>query len=431
MVPESQELFKPSTSNTLLEAPNSAASFSPPIPENSRLLIGAPTINSQAPHGMTVHGSCRPDIRKKFDFNTLQLAGTMEETYVNDSYSFSIVGGKYVTIGASMTRKRIPATKYKDQLMEWLSKPNTKEHMVPLLKIHAGLEVSICTGNARRITLWEALRLASTLKRSLGPSESADSTDIACAHHVGDTNCLMNCWNSRSSSSIDIGEWERDGYWRTVADALVLLNHTGVVSQGSLRAYWPYRSVPHTYLIKLDCLETKNYWIPMVSDSPFTATFATMTPRCLRYRARDVMAKEKIYANECSSTQDTTPARTALQTRIHLSSRILKSASMTRPIKAKRTHSMDKKAVNWTQNENTLKSTTHIKCKESLEGCIAYLQGKGTLSIRSDDNPRLAKFNGKALFSPKPFQKQGEFQSNELMYEDHWEEPEAISVLVI
>ena len=445
MVPESQELFRPSTSNTSLKTPHFAVNLAPTIPENSRLLIGTPTESTQkicrsagvalpatrnssqteAPYGMTIYGSCCVDLSKFIDLNSLQLSGVREEAYMDDSYSFSIVGGNYFTLGISKTRKRIPGTKYKDQLLEWLSKPNPKERILPLLKIHAGLEVSICTGNARRVTLWEVLRLASTLRRSLVPSGLANSTGIDCSHHVGDTKCLMHCWNSRSSSSIDTGEWEqRDDYWQTVANALVLLNHTGVDPQGYLRAYWPYSSVPHTYPIKRECSEAKNYWIPMVTDSPVAATFATMTPRCLRYHARDDMAKE-IHANGCSGTkrsvvsQDITLIRTALQTRIHLSPQ------------AKRTHPTNDKPENLKRNEKTPNPSTPVECTEFLEGCNLHLQGKGILRIRNDDSPRLAVFSEKMLLSSKPFRRRGEFQSKELMCEDQGGKQRTISVLVI
>ena len=459
MVPESPELFRPSSSNTSPKEPYSAPNFTPPIPENSRLLIGTPTDSTQkkpqsirlasvtnrtssqtsAPYGMTVHGSCCIDIRNLVDLNALQLAGVSQEKYTDDSYSFSIIGGKYVTFGASKTRKRIPATTYKDQLVGWLSKPNAKERIVPLLEIHAGLEVSICTGNARRITLWEALRLVSTLKRPLDASGPANSTDLDCTHSVGDTKCLIHCWNTRSSTSVDIGEWEQgDDYWRTIADAIVLFNHTGVDDQGFLRAYWPYRSVPHIYPVKLERKNIKSYWIRMVNDSPITATFATMTPRCLGYRARDVIAKA-IQANECSSTRisgifrDAIPVRTALQTRINISPSRLELASMVRPIWAKNAHSTDKKPENWEQNENTPGSAIPAECTQSLEGCHVLLEGKGVLQIRSNDNPHLAFFGEKIPSSLQLFRKKkkDEFQTKELMYEDHWGKQEMVSVLVI
>ena len=52
--------------------------------------------------------------------------------------------------------------------------------MKPYLKLHVGLEISACTGHARRVTPWESLCLA---------------IKVTCGHESGSLDCLSLYWD--------------------------------------------------------------------------------------------------------------------------------------------------------------------------------------------------------------------------------------------
>lgn len=75
----------------------------------------------------------------------------------SDGYTIGANAGKYATVTFKKAWKRRPDWTQKDILLNWFKCESTYLH--PYLKLNVGLEVSTCTGNATRTSLWNALCL--------------------------------------------------------------------------------------------------------------------------------------------------------------------------------------------------------------------------------------------------------------------------------
>lgn len=157
--------------------------------------------------------------------------------------------------------------------------------MKPYLKLHVGLEISACTGHARRVTLWESLCLA---------------IKVTCGHESGSLDCLSLYWafgprNTRSARvKLNI--------------ALQTLAATGISTTGSLMAFWPFTEAPSVYPIEPG---TANSWFHFVRDKPDYSTFAASSSRCLLVRVNGKSMAE-------SSTQSGGHGTTTLSTQAML-----------------------------------------------------------------------------------------------------------------
>jgi hypothetical protein len=60
------------------------------------------------------------------------------------------------------------------------------------LKLKVGLEISTCTGNAQRVTLWDSLRLSHA--KVNGQAASIFQTgETLCKHDIEDKDCIHSC----------------------------------------------------------------------------------------------------------------------------------------------------------------------------------------------------------------------------------------------
>lgn len=83
-----------------------------------------------------------------------------------------------------MTWKRIPGRSHKDGILLWCKR---KGDVTPIWGLHLGIEISLCTGNARRVTLWEAVILLHAQREAQGRDLDHDTR---CLHKPGDPDCL-------------------------------------------------------------------------------------------------------------------------------------------------------------------------------------------------------------------------------------------------
>lgn len=154
----------------------------------SRILIGTETIQIVTRVGLTYNPFCESEIWQIEErvHKQLQYSGTWNEFYTREGYDVQLTGGQYVTVGGIIRYKRNPMRTMKNSIVDACLAPGTDIN--PLLKLNIGLEVSACTGNARRVTLWDVLRLS----RSKGSSNN-------CEHEIASPKCIQSCWNCRSS----------------------------------------------------------------------------------------------------------------------------------------------------------------------------------------------------------------------------------------
>lgn len=281
------------------------------IRNTSRILIGTTT---DVGAGLVVNENCKSSISMIGEqiASRLQYPGTSKSRYMSDGYDVQLVGGQYLTAGLVKRYKRIPRRTLKAMLIADCTKPDTR--LVPLLNLRVGLEVSACTGNAQRVTLWDALRFSQT---------STPSTDhpMYCAHKVGDKNCISSCW-SRWQSVDEIDSFHHMPGQRTlltgvearrvIINSILALEHSGVDSEGNLQVSWPFSNSPVNCPVLPSTLKESHNWFGVVKDTQDTSTFAVFSQRCLEFPEKGIMRSCSAPCKEGHSK----PLQTTLLTRI-------------------------------------------------------------------------------------------------------------------
>lgn len=90
---------------------------------------------------------------------SFEYIGTSTRQWVIDTKAVNIAAGwSGPSIGTTRTWKLRPATSWKAAMLQYCSQPGRA--IKPIMRLRVGLARSICTGNARRVSLFEALKLA-------------------------------------------------------------------------------------------------------------------------------------------------------------------------------------------------------------------------------------------------------------------------------
>ncbi|KAJ5986156.1 hypothetical protein N7451_010521 [Penicillium sp. IBT 35674x] len=248
----------------------------------SKILIGT----SDKPEiGLAVNETCTSSIQliQQQIAYRLQYPGTCKSRYISEGFDVQLVGGQYATVGISKKYKRLPSRTLKAMLIEDCLKPDTR--LVPVLNLRVGLEVSACTGNAQRVTLWDALRLSQT------GTQSTDNSSC-CAHKVGDKNCIGSCWTRwQSDDEIDsLGGIPGSNKYlsgaearRIIINSILALEHSGVDSDENLQVCWPFSNSPVNCPLSPSSPKESHHWFRVVKDSRDTSSFAVFSQRCLEF----------------------------------------------------------------------------------------------------------------------------------------------------
>ncbi|CAG8131907.1 unnamed protein product [Penicillium olsonii] len=255
------------------------------LQRRSKLLIGTAEI------GLSVNEKCRSSISsiQQQIAGRLQYPGTCKAKYVKDGLDLQFGGGQYVTGGLVRKYKRMPKRTLRAMLLEDCKNPNTK--LVPLLGLRVGLEVSACTGNAQRVTLWDALRLSQT-------GVQASDNALYCEHKIGDRNCISTCWTRyHSSNEIDSFEGQpTDGKLlsgpqarRIIINSLLALEHTGLDSEGNLQVAWPFSDIPAHCPVLPSTPKEANNWLRVVKETRETCSFPIFSQRCLEFHDQSLI----------------------------------------------------------------------------------------------------------------------------------------------
>jgi hypothetical protein len=261
---------------------------------SSRILIGT---GSSTATGLSVNEGCRAPINhlQARILSRLQPSGAHNAYHTLEGFDLTMQAtmGNYVQAGGTVKYKRNPARKWKTSIIE--SCKYGRPRLRSLLSHNIGLEVSACTGNARRVTLWDALRLSYTTARRHASMFTPRQEPNSCEHRIADPKCIQSCWTQLfSTDEIDTpvnipleGDPRRIEYLRRIIlNSIIALEDTGVDHQNHLQAYWPFTGSPRTHRIELfpssSCPtgETNN-WIRVIKDARDVATFAVVSQRCM------------------------------------------------------------------------------------------------------------------------------------------------------
>lgn len=263
------------------------------LTSSSRILIGtepsiAPCfiVNEECPAQIAaIQARIRPQ---------LQPAGAHNAHCTLESWNVRMQAnvGSYVQAGGELKWKRTPARTWKTSIIDRCKYGKPK--LMPLLASNIGLEVSACTGNARRVRLWDALRLSQTVAPRYA-GDSVQQEDLPpCPHQIADPQCIESCW-TRLSSTNDIDSFldpppedpksNKVQLRRVILDAIIALENTGVDYEDNLQVYWPFTENPWTHRINLASPSGgTNNWIRVIKDSRDVATFAVASQRCIEAR---------------------------------------------------------------------------------------------------------------------------------------------------
>lgn len=263
------------------------------LSESSQLLIGSDH-SGQEPFHVNTKCCTRIEMAGQRIAKYLQVSGTAAAHYIRDGYEIGFSANQYVGMIGTKTWKRIPARTQKTVLVEQCTKPETP--LLPILKLRVGLEISACTGNSQRTTLWDALRLAQKrTKGALPSSPEQHGTANTCSHQIGDIDCMLSCWNiQRDLDGIDAvlsTKLDQQTLRKTIIQSILMLRDTGVDHNEELQAWWPFTNAPMTLRIpQFEPADGKtSYWIPVLKDTRDCSTFAVLSQRCLEFRDKELI----------------------------------------------------------------------------------------------------------------------------------------------
>lgn len=226
------------------------------------------------------------------DFTVL---GTHESVWKLDSRSGGIGISKLLGITVSGTQKLIPQTTLKQHLLDkWTASPLRANPAI--FNQSLGVEISHCTGNARRVSL----------------SELMISYPVCRILERQSPGWTMTSWGSRFNSALF--EDDREANFRVwkdfaserakMADLLCclldLLDHTGLAEGKKFHAAMLYDNEEYALPIHTDI----NDWSISLRDTHITATYAIITEICLNCEVPD----------HSTSSCDIPKAYTVLQT---------------------------------------------------------------------------------------------------------------------
>ena len=268
--------------------------------ETSRLLIGSSF------KGLENNASCNlPQLQGLSDID-LRAPGTSSDTRRKTSSTYNVsVSYSGVQVGYSRQYKLRHGTTLKERiLMRWAIEPEKRDFNV--LALRCGLEVSICTRNAVRHSLWNILAsstMVSYLKRIYSTWEYPECAEkVLQALGKSDFLLLSVLYEENQIWRRDIG--------LAIAFLLDSLSGTGLNQAGDLDAFAHvdfYSSNPG----KIASFLLKQYtWAGFLRVSAYSATFAIATSRCLPF------LHARLPGQKCRKSKVDRPQYSVLETSI-------------------------------------------------------------------------------------------------------------------
>jgi len=247
-------------------------SFQWPLPTASVRVSDRVLIGIFMAQGLIPNPQCPPLSQGGGLCGTVSALGTTPGGWEMDQFQLGINGGQTVTIGMLGVWKRIPSRTLKTVMMEiWRG-----EGSLRLLVGRWGLEISPCTGNARRVLLYSLLGhkgVISYIDSCLGQEWGGFRADIVAALASEKTEF------ERFYKTVDGNQ--RDWALKALGKGLSILSQTGVDKKGKEITAWLLsheECVPAALTITAD----RSPWVGMLRESESCAVFAAIVPFCLQ-----------------------------------------------------------------------------------------------------------------------------------------------------
>jgi hypothetical protein len=238
------------------------------IPIKERIRIGAI---------VTINYDCALEERLCWQSSTaaFEVLGVQSNLWRHDGTQVGGQAGQYAVLQFNRTRHKIPGTTLKTLILRSLQ--NEPYLVRQALNNLWGVQVSFCTGVARRVPLRMLMTdlmptVAETIPQGKQQWEEINAGDRANDAFQSDTTLQwIESLDSTQSHFID----------QLMRKILLVLAPTGIDEEGNeLTIAWVYQTTPYR-CFKVSCKERKNSWLHILADSGDCATFAYIVTRCL------------------------------------------------------------------------------------------------------------------------------------------------------
>lgn len=232
--------------------------------------------------------------------NSLEVLGTCPAKWKLDSRGGSVSVANIFGITFSGTQKRIPETSLKQHIYNrWTARPDSFRANPAILNHFLAVEVSHCTGNARRVTLGDVLLMESVepLLEHQIPQWKAQpwGRKFHEALQSDDTQAIFDFWDRFKTDRKYVAE--------LLCSVLEVLHTTGCRDGAFVTGLF---NCGQESSVKLDL--KRNDWACFLRDSPYMAVYAVINRVCLECQT----------PNHCTATHGSSESRTVLQTQIAL-----------------------------------------------------------------------------------------------------------------
>lgn len=240
------------------------------------LLIGAQTNVQTGERVLAVNSTCaiavsaaREHLR---DVGRLSILGTQRPYRYNDGVEYQLQVG-YSGVNATIAKqyKRVPGQSLKNILIElWAMEPDMRDPA--LLHDLYGLEVSLCTYNAQRVSLSHLLSLDCLRTHLRNFNWENDKYEARYYDALKEHSSQKNRSNDKFSDKFD----------RAVMLCLKALSKTGVDRKGHLLVFLTSKCTPKPELATL--VPKEHSWIGLLRDTTTDCTMAAFGDSCLEFK---------------------------------------------------------------------------------------------------------------------------------------------------
>jgi len=235
--------------------------YKTPFSLHTKALIGTTAINT----------SCPVDEHRSWMCATvaMETLGAKESYWERSEAQAGLQGGQYVIAQFNMTWIKRPGTTLKHIHL----RPDIN---LPFLQSDWGLQISYCTGVARRVSLCDLLADITPILIEELLQQPPGWNSLRVNHNIVDA---LKGSNFKAWFDHLVPELQSD-VLRIVRYVLLILQDTGIDQSGDhLVAIWPRKGNP-LGCFKIPCKDA-TFWARMLQDSSDCATFAYVTPLCL------------------------------------------------------------------------------------------------------------------------------------------------------
>jgi len=204
--------------------------------------------------------------------DSMGFLGTIPEAWRLDERQLGLSLGQYGVLNVAGTQKRLPGVSLKEHIWNKFNlSPQTAS--IEWLNNLMGVEISHCTGNARRIRLKDMLRLKQVRERLHHCHPNWEQTGwgeaFSTALEADTFGPMRRLWDEHFEMRGDIA--------KLVSNILQILHHTGEKGDNLIAAYLN-RGVDKQVLLKV----RGNDWARCLRDSDRMATYAVVGDTCLQ-----------------------------------------------------------------------------------------------------------------------------------------------------